>query len=151
MKYNAFLLMSNKTEYVYVHLSTKKMSQSIENVNESFFFLQSLVLISSLDQSGSGSKLLGRVTSIDHKLKLSLGPDLVQIPGRGSRADNVITTLDNGGRNMTDLVHVLQDVSIGLEETLVEEVMAFNAGKGQSPDILRGLGDLDGVNVELGG
>jgi hypothetical protein len=91
------------------------------------------------------------VASIGHELELGLGPDLVQVPGRGSGANNIVTTLDNGGRDVTDLVHVLQNMGIGLEETLVEEVVALNASKGKGPDILRGLGNLNRVNIELGG
>lgn len=51
---------------------------------------------------------------------------------------------------MTDLVNVLEDMSIGLEEALVEEVVAFDTSKSESPDVLGGLGDFDGVDVELG-
>jgi len=113
--------------------------------------LQSPVLISGLNQSCGSGKLLGTMTSIGHELELGLGPDLVQVPGRGGGANDIVTTLNNGGGDVTDLVNVLQNVGIGLEETLVEEVVALNAGESKCPNILGGLGNLDGVDVELGG
>jgi hypothetical protein len=92
-------------------------------------YLQSLVFVGCLDKASSGRELLSRVTRIRHKLKLGLWPDLVQVPSRSRRADDIITTLNNRRRDMTDLVDVLKDMSIGLEEALVEEVVAFDTSK----------------------
>lgn len=64
--------------------------------------LQGLVLVSSLDKAGSGGKLLGTVASIGHELELGLGPDLVELPGRSGRADNIIATLHRLKENMLD-------------------------------------------------
>lgn len=130
------------------------------------------------------------MASIGHELELGLGPDLVEIPGRGSGADNIIATLlsniqvdikkhvrsrtmlslcppgdsfsipslilvasylDDGSRNVADLVNVLEDMGVGLEEALVEKVVALDACKGQGPDVLRRLGNLHRVDIELGG
>lgn len=52
---------------------------------------------------------------------------------------------------MADLVHILKNMGIGLEEALVEEVVALNASKSQSPDILGRLGNLHRVDIQLRG
>lgn len=59
--------------------------------------------------------------------------------------------LDNGSRNVADLVNVLQNMSISLEEALVEEVVALNASESQSPNVLGRLGNLYRIDIELGG
>ncbi len=49
---------------------------------------------------------------------------LMQLPGRLEGCDNVIATLDDGTRDVSNYVHVIQQLFIRAEETSIHKIMA---------------------------
>ena len=51
-------------------------------------------------------------------------PNLVQCPGSVHRADNIIAPLDDRTRNVSYLVNIVQQLSVGVKEATVDKVVA---------------------------
>ena len=64
----------------------------------------------------------------------------MQIPGRAHRADHVVAALHDHRRNTLETVGVGQQLIVAIEESAIDEVVAFDAGEGQRKQICcRGL------------
>src|SRR3546814_4849004 len=70
----------------------------------------------------------------------SLRPDLVQPVGRLDRADDVETTLHDGGRNVADLLHLCQQLSF-FQEDAVAEIVCLDARQAEGVTLLAEGGD----------
>lgn len=70
----------------------------------------------------------------DH-VQLGLGPGAVQVPGAGHGADDVVAPLYDDPRDMADFLHIPQQL-VGLQEGVVDKVMALDAGEGQAEFVL---------------
>src|SRR6266702_1407720 len=86
-------------------------------------------LIRSFDESAQISRLHNRMTGIWRYMYFCLRPGTMQVPGTGHRADHVISSLNDHPRNMTDLADVFDQIVFGWKETIVHEVVTFNARK----------------------
>src|SRR5499426_4731870 len=61
--------------------------------------------------------------------KLRLGPGPVKIPRAHHRADDVVPPLNDHGGNVANPVDIFEQVIVGLEKRIVNEVMRFDARK----------------------
>src|ERR1700730_5309663 len=62
---------------------------------------------------------------------MGFGPGAMEVPGAGRRADHIVTPLHDDAGNVTNLLDILGQIVFGREETIVHEVVAFDARKGQ--------------------
>ena len=72
---------------------------------------------------------------VRHDDELGLRPGPVEGPGALQRADDVVTPLDDDGRDVADAVDVLEELAFA-QEALVDEIMALDPGKGVGEGIL---------------
>src|SRR4051794_17040009 len=70
-------------------------------------------------------RLERRMPRILHDPQFGLGEGAMQIPRATHGTHHVVTALHDNGRDMTDLVDVTKQLTIDLEETRVDEVVAF--------------------------
>src|SRR6266850_7594170 len=63
--------------------------------------------------------------------ELRFRPGTVQVPGARHRAHNIVAALDDYAGNLPDLLDILRQIIVSWEETIVHEVVAFNAGEGE--------------------
>src|SRR5215475_3788141 len=61
--------------------------------------------------------------------KLRLRPGAMEFPRAHHRADHVVPPLNDHGGNVANLVHIFEQVIVGLEKRIVHEVMRFDARK----------------------
>src|SRR3546814_7002869 len=73
-------------------------------------------------------------------LSVGLRPDLVQPVGGLDRADDVETTLHDGGRNVADLLHLCQQLSF-FQEDAVAEIVCLDARQAEGVTLLAEGGD----------
>src|SRR5262247_2653702 len=66
---------------------------------------------------------------IANDYKLRLRPGAMERPRAHDRADYVVPPLNDHGRNVANLVHIFEQVIVGLEKRIVYEVMRFDARK----------------------
>ena len=59
--------------------------------------------------------------------QIRLGPREVELPRAHRRTDDVVAPLDDDGRDVADRVDVLDEPVVGLEEGVVDEVVALDA------------------------
>src|SRR5690606_33596330 len=55
----------------------------------------------------------------------------MKLPCGGNRANDIVTALDDDGRDIAYLVHVLQEEILAFKERVVHKVMAFDACKSE--------------------
>ena len=65
----------------------------------------------------------------DHQLRLR--PGLVQVPRIGDRADHVVAPVHDHAGDVGDAVGIAQQLVVGIEEPLVDEVMVLDARESQ--------------------
>ena len=63
---------------------------------------------------------------------------LMQFPGAARWTNHIVSTLDNHGGQVLNEVHMVEDVGL-FNENGVDEVMAFNASKGDGEIQVLGL------------
>ena len=63
--------------------------------------------------------------------QIRLRPGAVKRPGALHGANYIITPLDDNARNVTNLVNIAQKLIIRIEESVVNEVVDLDPGKGQ--------------------
>src|SRR5262249_58538806 len=81
------------------------------------------------DQSAPDARLVHGVPRVRHDDESGLGPGAMQVPRRANRADDVVASLHDRGRNAPDLPHPAQELIVTLEEAAVREVVALDAGE----------------------
>ncbi|MCY1464166.1 hypothetical protein D9M71_821590 [compost metagenome] len=69
------------------------------------------------------------MASVTDDLQFAVRPSLVQLPGVIQRANHVIATMDDHAGQMSDFVHVANQL-IGFKEGIVGEVVAFDTSDG---------------------
>src|SRR5256885_14346849 len=91
------------------------------------------------------------MSGIRDDAQLGFRPCAVQVPGAGHRAYNIIAALNDYAGNLVDLLDILDQIILGREETIVHEVVAFDAREGERK--LRVSKSLDRVVIkeQLGG
>lgn len=62
-------------------------------------------------------------------LEVSFRPHLLQLPGIDKRCADIIAAMDDHAGNVSDPVDVAQKLVIGIEETAILEIVAFNTCK----------------------
>ena len=65
-----------------------------------------------------------------------LWESLMKIPSRLDRTDHVVAALDNEGRDMSDLVDIVEDPTLSREPTSMQEEMVLNPRKSQCEMII---------------
>src|SRR5580704_19299071 len=63
-----------------------------------------------------------RVSGVRHYRQVRLGPRAMQIPGAGGGADDVVTSLNDGRRNVPDARHIVQQLTFAAQEAAIHEV-----------------------------
>src|SRR5437762_1207387 len=86
-------------------------------------------LIRGFDQDAQISRLHNRMSGVRRDMYFCFRPGAMQVPGTGHRADDVISSLNDHPRDMTDLADVFDQIVFGRKETVVHEVVTFNARK----------------------
>ena len=66
---------------------------------------------------------------IRHDHQIAVGQSFGQFPGTAGWADDIVATLNNGGRDMLYLVDIVEDMAF-LNENRIDEIMAFDSGEG---------------------
>lgn len=114
-------------------------------------YLSVLVLLRGLDQMLNDLRLHARVTR-ERVGQLTVRQGLVQMVRRHRGTHDVIPSLYDAHRNMTNLVQVglLQQKPIPGKESLVSEVVVLNAGKRQSELLLVVLELFGSIGDQLG-
>src|ERR1043166_5483397 len=79
-------------------------------------------------------------------MQLRFRPRPVQVPGALDGTDNIVAALDNHTRYVANLIDVLKEIILCLEETIMHEIMAFNAGEGECES--RISKPFDGFGIE---
>src|SRR2546427_10552663 len=79
------------------------------------------------DQRAQIPRLHDRMARVRCDVKLRLRPRAMQIPGARHRANNVVSPLHNHAGYLTNLPDVFNQIILARKETVVHEVMAFNA------------------------
>ena len=69
------------------------------------------------------------MAGVGNDLEIGEGKKFFQFPGGIHRANDIVSAVDEDGRDMGDLGCVFEKLVVVAEETLIDEVMAFNAGK----------------------
>jgi len=87
------------------------------------------VLVCSLQQFSLSSRFIAVVPRIWNHVEVCLGPPLMKLPCSGGRTHHVIATLNYGGWNIPDFVHIVKDLGVIFEETSIDKVVAFYSGK----------------------
>jgi hypothetical protein len=70
------------------------------------------------------------MSSIRDDVKGRLRPCSMQIPRRSGRAHDIVAPLNDDAWKMLDLMDPSQQL-VGLQEAIMDEIVAFDAGKGQ--------------------
>src|SRR5688572_27553942 len=91
------------------------------------------------------------MTAIRDNAQVGFRPGTMQVPGAGHWANNVVAALDDHTANLPNLIDILDQIILIWEETIVHEVMAFDARESESK--LRVSKPLDRavVKEKLGG
>src|SRR5881392_2147071 len=79
------------------------------------------------------------MSRIGSDAQVSLRPCAMQVPGTRHRANNIVPPLHDHTGNVSNLAGVFNQIIVGGKETVVHEVMAFNARKGEGE---LGIGEL---------
>ena len=74
----------------------------------------------------------------------------MQVPGRGDRANNIVTALNDHGRNLADLIDVFEQVIVRREERAVHKIMTLDAGEAQRLVLAFPVVHQIFVRIELG-
>ena len=70
---------------------------------------------------------LGRgVAGVRDDIQRCFGPGAVQIPGVHDRTNDVVATVNDYRWNVSNTIDVVEQVVVGLEETVIDEVMTLN-------------------------
>ena len=72
------------------------------------------------------------MTGVENDLKSRFRPGAMQIPGIGHRTNNVVPTLHDHSRYVSNPTDVFNQVIVSLKEAIVHEVMAFDPRQSQS-------------------
>mmetsp|Transcript_116031 Transcript_116031/g.323179 ORF Transcript_116031/g.323179 Transcript_116031/m.323179 type:complete len:214 (+) Transcript_116031:260-901(+) len=107
--------------------------------------------VAGLHELAQGAGLEARVPCVRDDLQLGLGEDPVEIPGAAGRADDVVAALHDDGGDVSDAVHVPQQLVFGLEPAAVEEVVVLDASEGQCELVLISLSHVGLIWEELRG
>ena len=81
------------------------------------------------------------MAGIRNDIELGFRPGAVKVPRARNWTNNVIAALHNYRRNVTNLVHILNQVIISFKEAVVHEIVAFNPRQGQRKVCLAGVID----------
>src|SRR5712671_3238342 len=71
------------------------------------------------------------MSGIRDDAELRFRPGTVQVPGTRHRAHNIVAALHDDAGNLPDLLDILRQIIVSWEETIVHEVVAFNAREGE--------------------
>ena len=85
------------------------------------------------DQRADVSGLGYGMSGVGRDMQLGLWPDAVQFPRAHHRTHHVVPTLNDHPRKVANGADIFDQVIVGLKETIVHEVMAFDARQRQSP------------------
>ena len=72
-------------------------------------------------------------------LKLRFGPGSMQLPGAHHRTHDVIPTLDDYRRNVTNFTDIFNQIVVTLKERIVDEVVTLNKRQRQGEVCLTGM------------
>ena len=70
------------------------------------------------------------VAGIAHEPKFGFRPGFVNIPCGAYRCADVVATLNEHRGNVFDYVQVPDDLVIGIKESAIDEIVAFDTGEG---------------------
>src|SRR5438132_6083371 len=71
------------------------------------------------------------MSGIRDDAQLGFRPGPVQVPGARHRANNIVAALNDYAGNLPDLLDILDQIILCWEETIVHEVVAFDACEGE--------------------
>jgi hypothetical protein len=101
------------------------------------------------DQGAAVRWVESAVAAIGSDNEVGFGPRTVERPGAFQRADDVVTALHDHPGDMAYACGVPQQLVVGFEKSLVDEVMGFYARKGERKLILFVVGSEVRVGQEL--
>ena len=79
---------------------------------------------------GTDARLAQGVARARDHLQLRLGPAGRQTPGRMRRTDHVIASLHDRARDLGDEVHVIEDLTVALQKSAIDEIVILKPGNG---------------------
>src|SRR5438876_1631705 len=88
-------------------------------------------LVGRFHQRADVSRLGHGVPGIGRNVQLGLGPGAMKFPRTHHRTNDVVATLHDYPRDVTNLADILDQIIVRVEEGVVHEVMAFDAREGQ--------------------
>src|SRR5580700_11366803 len=88
-----------------------------------------------------------RVPCVRHHAKVRLRPRPMQIPRADRRTDDVVASLDDGRRDMSNARYVVDQLRFAAQEAAIDEVVAFDSRHGERELILAPLADV--VDIAL--
>ena len=96
--------------------------------------IDTLQLVRCFQKLRSDPWLPSGMAAVGNKVELSLGPHLMQLPGRRGRADDVVAPLHDRSRDVTDLVNValLKQLPV-FQPAGVDKVVRLDARKCEGP------------------
>src|SRR6202050_2345872 len=83
--------------------------------------------------------------------QVGLRPYAVQIPCAGGGADDIVTSLHDGSRNVPDARHVVEQLRFTAQKAAIHEVVAFYASHCERELILAPLLDVVGIAAQEAG
>lgn len=97
--------------------------------------------IGGADQLVHDTRLAARMTGITNQPEVRFRPGSVNIPGGPCWSAHVVSTLNQHGRNMSDLAQVPDDLVVVIKEAAIDKIMAFDTGEGR--------GKLIGIDIGM--
>src|SRR5882724_10844877 len=66
-----------------------------------------------------------RMTGIGHHSKIRLRPGAMQIPGAAGGTHHIVASLNEGGRNVPNAWHIINQLILAAQETAIHEVVTL--------------------------
>src|ERR1041384_7900323 len=79
------------------------------------------------DECVPNSRLGGCVSRVGNNVQLRVGPCAMQVPGIHQRTDNVVTSMNDYRRNVTNAIDILDQVIVSFEEAVVDKVVTLDS------------------------
>lgn len=95
--------------------------------------------------------LEGGMAGVRRDAQLGFGPRPVKIPRALHGTDDVVATLHYDCGDVPDAVDVVEELSVGAEESAVDEIVALDAREGIGDTILLQLRDVAGGRQQVAG